>query len=65
MAAVLGADITLDTAENVAEELKAAKDKKADVVILCTSAMSAVDQAWARDCGMQNWGKEDFRNRKK
>jgi L-iditol 2-dehydrogenase len=46
MAAGLGADITLDAAENVAEGLKAAKDKKADVVILCTSAMSAVDQAW-------------------
>ena len=46
MAAGLGADITLDAAENVAEGLKAAKDKKADAVILCTSAMSAVDQAW-------------------
>ena len=46
MAAGLGADITLDAAENVAERLTAANKKKADAVILCTSAMSAVDQAW-------------------
>jgi L-iditol 2-dehydrogenase len=46
LAAGLGADITLDAAENVANQLTAAKDKKVDVVILCTSAVSAVDQAW-------------------
>ncbi|MBW2336715.1 MAG: alcohol dehydrogenase catalytic domain-containing protein [Deltaproteobacteria bacterium] len=46
LAAGLGADITLDAAENVANQLTAAKNKKVDVVILCTSAVSAVDQAW-------------------
>lgn len=46
MAAGFGADITLDAAENVAELLTAANKKKADAVILCTPAMSAVDQAW-------------------
>jgi len=46
LAAGLGADITLDAAENVVERLVAANDQKADVVIVCTSAVSAVDQAW-------------------
>ena len=46
LAAGLKADITIDAAENVAERLLYANDRKADVVILCTSAMSAVDQAW-------------------
>ncbi len=46
LAAGLGADITIDAAENVAERLVAENDKKADVVILCTSAMTAVEQAW-------------------
>ncbi len=46
LAAGFGADITLDAAENVVERLVAVNDKKADVVIVCTSAMSAVDQAW-------------------
>ena len=46
LAAGFGADIIIDAAENVAERLESANDKKADVVILCTSAMSAVDQAW-------------------
>ncbi len=46
LAAGFDADIIIDAAENVAERLKAANDKKADVVILCTSAMSAIDQAW-------------------
>ena len=46
LAAGFGADIIIDAAENAAERLEAANDKKADVVILCTSAMSAVNQAW-------------------
>jgi L-iditol 2-dehydrogenase len=46
LAAGLDADITIDAAANVAGRLAAAIDKKADVVILCTSAMAAVDQAW-------------------
>jgi L-iditol 2-dehydrogenase len=45
-AAGLNADITIDAAEDVARRLLDANDRKADVVILCTSAMSAVDQAW-------------------
>jgi L-iditol 2-dehydrogenase len=45
-AAVYGAQQTFDAAENVAERLLAANGRKVDVVILCTSAMSAVEQAW-------------------
>jgi L-iditol 2-dehydrogenase len=44
LAAGLGADITVDAAEIPAESHTA----KADVVMLCTSALSAVDQAWQR-----------------
>jgi len=46
LAAGFGADITLNAAENVVERLVAVNDQKADVVIVCTSAVSAVDQAW-------------------
>jgi L-iditol 2-dehydrogenase len=46
LAAMLKADMTIDAAENVAERLADPSDKKADVVILSTSAMSAIDQAW-------------------
>ncbi|MBW2482371.1 MAG: alcohol dehydrogenase catalytic domain-containing protein [Deltaproteobacteria bacterium] len=46
LAAGLKADVTVDAADNVARHLTAATGKKADVVILSTSAMSAVDQAW-------------------
>ena len=46
LAAMLEADMTIDAAENVAERLTDTYDKKADVVILSTSAMSAIDQAW-------------------
>jgi L-iditol 2-dehydrogenase len=42
LAAGLGADITINPAEGSA----AAYREKADVVILCTSALPAVDQAW-------------------
>jgi L-iditol 2-dehydrogenase len=45
-AAKMGADITLDAAENVPQRLVAEKIGMADVVILCTSAVEAVDQAW-------------------
>ena len=46
LAAGLGADITIDGADSVAEQLIAENGKKADVVILCTSAMTAAEQAW-------------------
>jgi L-iditol 2-dehydrogenase len=42
----LGAEVLIDAAEDVAERLAAETGRKADVVILCTSAMSAVEQAW-------------------
>jgi len=42
----VGAAITVDAAENVAERLVAETGRLADVVILCTSAMSAVEAAW-------------------
>jgi len=42
----MGADMTLDAAENVPERLVAENIGTADVVILCTSAIAAVDQAW-------------------
>lgn len=41
-----GAAITVNAAENVAERLVAETGRLADVVILCTSAMSAVADAW-------------------
>jgi L-iditol 2-dehydrogenase len=44
----MGADIILDAAEDVAARVVAANRRKADVVLLCTSAITAVDQAW--DC---------------
>jgi len=46
LAACLGADVTLDAAGNVAEQLVAENRKKADIVVLCTSAIAAVEQAW-------------------
>jgi len=46
LAAMLEADTAIDAAENIAERLTAANEKKADVVILSTSAMSAIEQAW-------------------
>jgi len=42
----MGADITIDAAENVPARLVAENLRLADVVILCTSAVSAVAQAW-------------------
>ena len=46
LAGNLGADLTLDAAEDVAARLLEAHGRKADVVMLCTSALRAVEQAW-------------------
>lgn len=46
IASGLGADVVIDAAENAAERLIAETGRKADVVILSTSAMPAVEQAW-------------------
>ncbi len=46
IAGKMGADITIGAAENVPERLAAENTRMADAVILCTSAMAAVDQAW-------------------
>jgi L-iditol 2-dehydrogenase len=45
-AARAGADILLDAAEDVPARLLAENGGKADVIILCTSAMAAIEQAW-------------------
>ena len=42
----MGADIALNAAENIPAKLTAENIGTADAVFLCTSAMSAVDQAW-------------------
>ena len=42
----MGADFTINAKEDVPERLIAENRKKADVVILCSSAISAVEQAW-------------------
>ena len=42
----IGADFTINAKEDVPERLIAENRKKADVVILCASAISAVEQAW-------------------
>lgn len=41
-----GADFLIQAQENVPEQLALINHKKADAVFLCTSALSAVDQAW-------------------
>jgi len=41
-----GADVTIDAAETLPEILLARNGRKADVVILCAAALSAVEQAW-------------------
>jgi L-iditol 2-dehydrogenase len=43
----MGADIVIHAAENVAEQLIARTGRKADVVLLCASADSALEQAWS------------------
>jgi L-iditol 2-dehydrogenase len=42
----IGANFTISAREDVPERLIAENRKKADVVILCSSAISAVEQAW-------------------
>jgi L-iditol 2-dehydrogenase len=42
----IGADFTINAKEDVSERLIAENKKKADIVILCSSALSAVEQAW-------------------
>jgi L-iditol 2-dehydrogenase len=46
VAAGFGADITIDAAENVPDRLLGENAKKADVVVLCTSAIDAIEHAW-------------------
>ncbi len=41
-----GASIIIDATEAVPDRLYAENGRKADAVILCTSALSAIDQAW-------------------
>jgi L-iditol 2-dehydrogenase len=45
-AAHMGADVIVDATNNFMERLVAENGKKADVVFLCASADSAVEQAW-------------------
>jgi len=42
----MGADIVIDAKDDVASQLVARNGKKANVVILCAAATSAVEQAW-------------------
>ncbi len=42
-----GADLTIPATEDVPAKLAEYLHKKADIVILCTSALAAVEQAWA------------------
>jgi L-iditol 2-dehydrogenase len=42
----IGADFTINAAENVPKQLVAKNKGLADAVILCTSAIPAVNQAW-------------------
>jgi L-iditol 2-dehydrogenase len=46
LALQMGTDITINAADNISERLVAENGKKADVVFLCASADSAVEQAW-------------------
>jgi L-iditol 2-dehydrogenase len=46
LAGDMGADVTIDAAEDVPERLATESDGKADAVIICTSAETAVAQAW-------------------
>lgn len=43
----MGADIVLNAADNIPEQLIAQTGKKADVILLCASADSALEQAWS------------------
>jgi L-iditol 2-dehydrogenase len=46
-AAHMGADIIIDAASNMPEQLVAENGKKADFVFLCSSADAAIEQAWS------------------
>lgn len=46
LAEELGADLTIDAAEDVPARLAAVGGGKADAVLLCTSALAAIEQAW-------------------
>ncbi len=46
LAGKLGADLVIDAADDVPERVLAKYGKKADVVIVCASALSAIQQAW-------------------
>lgn len=41
-----GSDLTINAQENISEFLVSMNHKKADCVILCTSSLSAIEQAW-------------------
>ncbi|MBN1380548.1 MAG: zinc-binding dehydrogenase [Deltaproteobacteria bacterium] len=45
-AAQMGADVVIDAKDDVASHLVAQNGKKADVVMLCAAAASAMEQAW-------------------
>ncbi len=47
LAETVGADLTIKADRNVPEILLSENGRKADVVILCTSALPAVKQAWS------------------
>ncbi len=46
IAKTLGASPVIDARDNVSEVLVGETGRKADVVMLCTAALSAIDQAW-------------------
>ena len=46
IAARMGADVVIDSRDDVAARLIAENSKKADVVLLCTGAEQAFEQAW-------------------
>jgi L-iditol 2-dehydrogenase len=46
IAARMGAHVVFDSADDVADRLNAENIKKADVVLLCTGAEQALEQAW-------------------
>lgn len=48
LAKELGADLTLLATDNLVDQIQSKFGRKADVVILCTSSLQAIDQAW--DC---------------
>lgn len=46
LAREMGADLVLMATENIQEKIQSFFGRKADVVILCTSSLMAIDQAW-------------------